>query len=104
MCDATTEIILTLIFVMSAASYHCMKSVRIRSFSGSYFLAFGLNTGNAGCWKMHENKDQKNSEYGHCSRSMHLKFYYHQELATLLIALIKHLVSQARGISEFGIE
>ena len=23
---------------------HCVKSIRIRSFSGSYFLAFGLNT------------------------------------------------------------
>ena len=33
---------------------HCVKSVRIRSFSGLFFLAFGLNT------------DQKNSEYGHC--------------------------------------
>ena len=25
-------------------SYHCMKSVRIRSYSGPYFPAFGLNT------------------------------------------------------------
>ena len=24
--------------------YHCVKSVRIRSYSGSHFLAFGLNT------------------------------------------------------------
>ena len=32
---------------------HCVKSVRIRRFSGPYFPAFGLNT------------DQKNSEYGH---------------------------------------
>ena len=31
---------LTLIIV----NQHCMKSVRIRSFSGPYFLAFGLNT------------------------------------------------------------
>ena len=23
---------------------HCVKSVRVRSFSGPYFLAFGLNT------------------------------------------------------------
>ena len=34
---------------------HCMKSVHIRSFSGLYFLKFGLNM------------DQKNSEYGHFS-------------------------------------
>ena len=35
-----------------------MKSVRIRSFFGPYFSAFGLNT------------DQKISEYGHFSRSV----------------------------------
>ena len=34
-----------------------MKSVRIRSYSGPYFPAFGLNT------------DQNNSEYGHILRS-----------------------------------
>ena len=34
-------------------SVHCIKSVRIRSYSGLYFRAFGLNT------------DQNNSEYGH---------------------------------------
>ena len=39
------------------AEYHCVKSVRIRSFSGLYFPTFGLNT------------DQKNFEYGHFSRS-----------------------------------
>ena len=37
---------------------HCVKSVRIRSFSGPYFPAFGLNT------------DQKNFEYGQFSRSV----------------------------------
>ena len=36
---------------------HCVKSVRIRSYSGPYFHAFTLNT------------DQNNSEYGHFSRS-----------------------------------
>ena len=25
--------------------FHCVKSIRIRSFSGTYFPAFGLNTG-----------------------------------------------------------
>lgn len=34
-----------------------MKSVRIESFSGPYFNVFGLNM------------NQKNSEYGHFSRS-----------------------------------
>ena len=37
--------------------HHCVKSVRIRSFSGPYIPAFELNT------------DQKNSEYEHFSRS-----------------------------------
>ena len=35
---------------------HCVKSVRIRSCSGPYFPAFGLNT------------DQNNYEYGHFLR------------------------------------
>ena len=37
---------------------HCVKSVRVRSYSGLYFLAFGLNT------------DQNNSEYGHFLRNV----------------------------------
>ena len=37
----------------------CVKSVRIRSFSGPYSV------------RMRENKDQENSEYGHFSRSDH---------------------------------
>ena len=40
-----------------------VKGVRIRSYSGPYFPAFGLNT------------DQNNSEYGHFSRSAMLPFY-----------------------------
>ena len=36
---------------------HCLKSVRIRSFSGPYSV------------RMRENADQKNSKYGHFSRS-----------------------------------
>ena len=35
---------------------HCVKSVRIRSYSGPCFPAFGLNT------------DQNNSEFGHFLR------------------------------------
>ena len=36
---------------------HCVKSVRIRSYSASYSV------------QMRENKDQNNSEYGHFLRS-----------------------------------
>ena len=43
--------------VCYTVSVHCVKSVRIRSYSGLFFLAFGLNT------------DQNNSEYGHFLRS-----------------------------------
>ena len=43
--------------VVKSKDVHCVKSVRIRSYSGPYFPAFGLNT------------DQYNSEYGHFLRS-----------------------------------
>ena len=44
---------LKLFSLNSTLSWHCVKSVRIRSCSGSYFPAFVLNT------------DQSNSEHGH---------------------------------------
>ena len=54
----------------------CVKSVRIRSFSGPYFAAFGQNTVFRTEYRnfpysvrMMGNTDQKNSEYGHFSRS-----------------------------------
>ena len=43
--------------ISNEKSSHCVKSVRIRSYSGPFFPTFGLNT------------DQINSEYGHFSRS-----------------------------------
>ena len=55
---------------------HCVKSVRVRSFSGPYFLAFGLNTeiysarmGGGG------NTDQNNSEYVRSLFSNFLSLY-----------------------------
>ena len=52
----------------------CVKSVRILSFSGTYLPVFGMNTERHGLFlriqsKYGENTDQKNSEYGHFSRS-----------------------------------
>ena len=65
---------------------HCVKSVRIPSFSGLYFSALGLNIERYGVFsrirtdygeiwsifsysvRMRENTDQKNFEYGHFSR------------------------------------
>ena len=74
---------------------HCVKSVRIQSFSGPYFPVFGLNTERYGVSlqygeilrisqygeilrispysvRMRENTDQKNSKYGHFSRNGNL--------------------------------
>ena len=52
---------------------HCVKSVRIRSYSGPYFPAFELNTNIQSKYeysvRMWENTDQNNSEYGHFLRS-----------------------------------
>ena len=49
---------------------HCVKSVRIWSYSRSYFLAFGLILRiSPYLVQMEENKDQNNSGYGHFSRS-----------------------------------
>ena len=61
-----------------ACLLHCVKSVRIRSYSGPYFPTFGLNTERYGVSlrsispysvQMLENADQNNSEYKHFSRS-----------------------------------
>ena len=62
-----------LFFLME--KYHCVKSVRIRSFSGPYFPAFGLNMDRyrvslQNSVRMRENTDRKNSEYGHFSHSV----------------------------------
>ena len=50
-------------FVFSLELYimkHCVKSVRIRSYSNPHFPAFGLHTERYGV-----HMDQNNSEYGH---------------------------------------
>ena len=43
------------------ADYHCVKSVRIRGYSGPYFPSFGLNT------------DQNNPKYVHFLRSVRIQ-------------------------------
>ena len=45
----------------------CVKSVRIRSYSGPHFPAFGLNISLYSV-QIQENADQNKSEYGHFSR------------------------------------
>ena len=56
-------------------NYRCVKSVRIGSYSGPYFPAFGLNTERYSPYsvRMRENADQNNSEYGHFLCSVSLK-------------------------------
>ena len=56
--------------------WHCMKRIRIQSFSGPLFPAFRLNT------------DQKNSEYALFSRSVgHYLFIYFIYLFNLSLKL-----------------
>ena len=51
---------------------HCVKSVRIRNFSGLYFPKFGLCIQSIPpyLFRMRENTDQKNSEYRYFSHSL----------------------------------
>ena len=48
---------------------HCAKRVLIRSYSGPYFPAFGLNMISPYSVRMRENTEQSKSEYRHFSRS-----------------------------------
>ena len=59
----------TLIPLLCVEGIHCVKSARIRSFSGPYFPAFELNTEISVFSPNAENADQKNSEYESFSRS-----------------------------------
>ena len=64
---------------------HCVKSVRIQSFSGPCYPAFGLNEKRDTETKrdsifpysvqIRENTDQKNSKCGHFSSSEHLRTF-----------------------------
>ena len=52
--------------------YHCVKSVRIRSYSGPHFShIFRIQSECGNCEK---NEDQNNSEYGHFLRSVYVSF------------------------------
>ena len=53
---------------MNDGKQHCVESARFRSFPGPYLPAFGLNTERYSV-QMRKDTDQKNSEYGHLSRS-----------------------------------
>ena len=53
-----------------AVNYHCVKSIRVRSYSGTYFAAFRLNS------------DENNSEYGHFLRGVFLRKTIHHRCFT----------------------
>ena len=58
-----------------------VKSVRIRSFSGPYFPAFGLNTRDTPYLSVLESTDQKNAKYGHFSRYVkYMQFPFSKKL------------------------
>ena len=56
--NINTSLLAYLRFSVLIRKQHCVKSVRIRSYSGPYFPTFGLNT------------DQNNSAYEYFSRSV----------------------------------
>ena len=71
---------------------HCIKSVRIRSYSGPHFPAFELNTERLRISpysvRMRENADQTNSKYRHfsCSRYwIYNSVKYDQEFLEILL-------------------
>ena len=59
------------VYTTNHQNQHWVRSVRIRSFSGPHFPTFGLNTERYAL-TMRENTNQKNSEYGHFSRSANI--------------------------------
>ena len=69
---------------------HCAKSVRVRSFSGSYSV------------RMRENTDQKYSEYRHFSRSA-ISFFANADLGIFSVVLVIS-VSRFKGWMEKKID
>ena len=67
--------------------YPYVKSVRIRSFSGPYFPAFGLNT------------DETNSEYGHFLRSVNS---YHNLIISAVLLIGTVLNRASNRFLDFG--
>ena len=70
---------------------HCMKSDRIRSFSGPYFPAFGLNTPCLSVFSPNAGKyGPENSKYGYFSRRAFLWLWSQEDLCTLARNIIAH--------------
>ena len=62
--------LILLVHIRHMIGRHCVKVVRIRSYSGPYFPRIGLNTDiSPYSVRMWENTDQNNSEYAYFLRS-----------------------------------
>ena len=62
------QILFLYFFHQCLRTFHFIKSVRIRSYSGPHFPAFGLSPYSV---RLQENTDQNNSKYGHFLCSVH---------------------------------
>ena len=67
--------------MVTCCTSYCVKSVRIRSYSGPHFSAFGLNT----AVQMQENEDQNNSQ---C---------VHNTYTVVLVLVVKDTHTENRG-------
>ena len=86
---------------------HCVKSVHIRSYSGPYFPAFGLNMDRYSVLRispysvrMRENTDQNNSEYGHFLRSEY--FSSHTEKSNKYFEFDHSKISEKEKFTEIN--
>ena len=78
---------------------HCVKNVRIRSYSGPYFPAFGMNTEryciSPYSVRMRENTGQNNSEYRHILlNESHSFSYYEYSAVDLQSRFCNHLLGK----------
>ena len=96
--NSSTFVIGAMVPTLAFNYFHCVKRVRMRSYSGP----FGLNTEKYGeirfispySVQMRENTDQNNSKYGHVSRSIyHANFLIFQRLFALFQDFILNIVS-----------
>ena len=80
-------------YIVCTFTFHCVKSVRIRSYSSPHFPAFGLNTETySGSLHIQFNAGkcgQNNSEYGHFLRSVQYLGITCTVCQVMLLCLVK---------------
>ena len=72
--------------MITCCTSYCVKSVRIRSYSGPHFFAFGLNT----AVQMQENENQNNSQCVHSQ-------CVHNTYTVVLVLVVKDTHTESRG-------